>query len=94
VVFRRSQIGRLHRLDFCVTFVCKGLFRPKPEARGRGRESPILGIVALSEHSFVFLSLPPVYLGFLVYPAECSEVPYKLREKSGKAPLDARVRLS
>ncbi len=74
--------------DFCVQ-------RAIPtEARGRGRESPILGIVALSEHSFVFLSLPPVYLGFLVYPAECSEVPYKLREKSGKAPLDARVRLS
>ena len=39
--------------------MCKGLFRPKPEAQGR--ESPILGIIALSEHSFVFLSLPPVF---------------------------------
>jgi hypothetical protein len=39
--------------------------------------------VALLEHYFVFLlSLPTV----LVYPAECSYVPYKLCEKLRKAP--------
>jgi hypothetical protein len=48
-----------------------------------------LGTVALSDHSSVFLSfflsLPPV----LVYPADCSEVPYKLCEKLRKAPRRA-----
>jgi hypothetical protein len=55
----QSNWRRLHRARL---LCAKGYSdrSPKPEARGP-RESPILGIVALSEHYFVFLSLPPVF---------------------------------
>ena len=54
----QSNWRRLHRAR---RLCAKGYSNQSPKPEAQGRESLILGIVALSEHYFVFLFLPPVF---------------------------------